>query len=180
MTASAHINPSPDRAQGVLMGSSLNQQGQALYNRGQYSEAEKVFKEALDVKLRALGPQDYSTGIGYNALGETYIRLGRLDEAEENIKKAIPLVSSSAHDSAYYRENLAKVYEMKHDLVKAKEERLQGSPNSIICAEDNCTVFPLPHPLKYCSRCQSIYYCSEKCQRSDWKRHKKFCQSPAN
>ncbi len=28
---------------------------------------------------------------------------------------------------------------------------------------------------KQCSRCKSISYCSADCQRSDWRRHKKYC-----
>lgn len=29
--------------------------------------------------------------------------------------------------------------------------------------------------LKQCSGCQTTYYCSQACQKSDWKRHKKSC-----
>jgi hypothetical protein len=32
-------------------------------------------------------------------------------------------------------------------------------------------------PLRYCGRCQSALYCSEACQREDWKKqHKKLCK----
>jgi len=30
--------------------------------------------------------------------------------------------------------------------------------------------------LKKCGRCKIVYYCSAKCQRKDWKEHKKVCQ----
>lgn len=31
-------------------------------------------------------------------------------------------------------------------------------------------------PFKYCSRCKSVYYCSQDCQREDWRaRHKVVC-----
>lgn len=30
--------------------------------------------------------------------------------------------------------------------------------------------------MKKCSRCKVVYYCSSKCQRADWKKHKKICK----
>ncbi len=30
--------------------------------------------------------------------------------------------------------------------------------------------------LKYCGKCESSYYCSVKCQKQDWQRHKTECQ----
>jgi len=29
--------------------------------------------------------------------------------------------------------------------------------------------------LKKCKRCKVLYYCSEECQKEDWRRHKKEC-----
>ncbi|KAF7791878.1 hypothetical protein EIP86_002902 [Pleurotus ostreatoroseus] len=131
---SVHKNPSVSQAMAIGDASALNNKGRSLYNQGKYVEAEEMYKQSLDVKLRHLGPNTHTVAIAYNALGEVYIKLGRLDEAEAHLKKAIPIVTSlnSAHDTAYYRENLAKVYEMKGDLVKAREERLQGTSNMII------------------------------------------------
>lgn len=36
------------------------------------------------------------------------------------------------------------------------------------CKEMNCTL--------YCAACKSIYYCSQECQKADWKNHKKHCK----
>jgi hypothetical protein len=30
-------------------------------------------------------------------------------------------------------------------------------------------------PLRACSRCKAIMYCSQACQRADWRRHKRVC-----
>jgi len=34
-------------------------------------------------------------------------------------------------------------------------------------------------PLMKCARCRDAMYCSRKCQRDDWKRHKVVCVAPA-
>lgn len=41
------------------------------------------------------------------------------------------------------------------------------------CKKDRST---LPNPLKKCSRCEGPRYCSQDCQRADWKQHKKNCK----
>lgn len=34
-------------------------------------------------------------------------------------------------------------------------------------------------PLKPCSKCQTVRYCSRDCQKADWKVHKKTCAAAA-
>lgn len=41
------------------------------------------------------------------------------------------------------------------------------------CCE-NCRLFG--KEFKRCSRCKSVNYCSEKCQKENWKKHKLFCK----
>eukprot|EP01083_Nonionella_stella_P294229 1000403_1 len=31
---------------------------------------------------------------------------------------------------------------------------------------------------KHCNRCKTVYYCDQKCQKSDWKNHKSSCKKP--
>lgn len=40
--------------------------------------------------------------------------------------------------------------------------------------------FARERKLKRCSRCKIVLYCSEKCQRADWSRHKNYCKPSEN
>ncbi|RDL37523.1 Uncharacterized protein BP5553_04956 [Venustampulla echinocandica] len=37
----------------------------------------------------------------------------------------------------------------------------------------------LPQPLKRCAKCQKAFYCSQECQKQDWKNHKRLCAAPS-
>jgi hypothetical protein len=45
------------------------------------------------------------------------------------------------------------------------------------CGNPECTVSG--DGLLKCSACKSVYYCSEKCQKQDWKAHKNVCRTAA-
>lgn len=34
--------------------------------------------------------------------------------------------------------------------------------------------------LKMCKKCKCAFYCDQKCQKSDWRRHKQFCHENEN
>ncbi|KAK5657591.1 hypothetical protein OQA88_3166 [Cercophora sp. LCS_1] len=46
------------------------------------------------------------------------------------------------------------------------------------CANPTCKTAPGPEELPKCSRCQTVPYCSRKCQISDWPSHKSICLRP--
>lgn len=42
---------------------------------------------------------------------------------------------------------------------------------------NNCkTNEKIDEPFNVCARCQKTKYCSKKCQKEDWKRHKVICK----
>ena len=126
-------------------GADLNYAGLALANRGDYVGAERTHRQALEQKLATIGPDNISTAVSYNALGEALMHLGQLDEAEENIKKALGVAIrfQSRSDEGFYRENLAMVYEYKGDLQKARNTRLTNDPDKYVCSYYKvCNIFP--------------------------------------
>jgi len=67
-----------------------------------------------------------------------------------------------------FRRTLAESLYKKYDALMEVEEKtlLEG-----IRAREM-------FPLKSCSRCKVVAYCSKECQGQDWSRHKKVCQAP--
>ena len=55
-----------------------------------------------------------------------------------------------------------------HDLVLTL---VSVPPNCVFCFIEQT----YPQTLLYCSRCRHVTYCGQICQRSDWRRHRKFC-----
>ena len=48
-------------------------------------------------------------------------------------------------------------------------------PSQCACGRTRCG----KKPLKVCSRCRLVQYCSPECQKADWPLHKKDCHAPS-
>lgn len=61
-----------------------------------------------------------------------------------------------------------------------QEEKQEAKTSSMSPVEKSCNACgSREEPLKTCSRCKITRYCSKECQKSDWKKHKGSCTSPA-
>ena len=102
-----------------------NNQGLALEQSGQYHAAEQKYLRSLEIKLQHFGENSLITALSHNALGELYIAMNRLDDAERHLELAIATRNADGptFDAASSRENLAVVYEMRGNLVAAKRMR---------------------------------------------------------
>ncbi|EMD42101.1 hypothetical protein CERSUDRAFT_62056 [Gelatoporia subvermispora B] len=159
----------------------LNNHAIALAREGHYEDAEQHQLRAIDLKERTYGPDHRSTAVSYNALGELYIKMNRPDDAETFLQRALRIRERHGlpcvFDAAISRENLAQVHEMKGDLGRAKDMRLLGAPNTLVCGWEHCTKETLTEDqLSQCSGCKAIFYCSDSCQRGDWRRHRNYCR----
>jgi tetratricopeptide (TPR) repeat protein len=138
------INPSPIYAAAKMQAIQYNNEGLALKERGQYDAAEKKYLKALDLKLMHVGQNEITTALSHNALGELYIAMNRLDEAEKHLELAVKIRNADGptFDAAASRENLAIVYEMRGDLLAAK--RMRKSTGTYACGNYNVCVYPAP------------------------------------
>ena len=54
-----------------------------------------------------------------------------------------------------------------------------GSKQTLFCAK--CSKIATERlPLKKCSACKTTRYCSQECQKADWKNHKSVCKTSAS
>ncbi|TFK57068.1 hypothetical protein OE88DRAFT_1650632 [Heliocybe sulcata] len=149
------VNPYEDSMSAIPEAISLNQQALQLERSGDFQGAERLHIRALEIKERA-APRHVTTAITLNALGELYLKLDRLAEAETYLNRAIDIRGAvgSKFDFAVSRENLAQVYEKRGHLQRAKEIRLESAPN-VCCSNYKCPgqLFSLDR-LQQCSRCK--------------------------
>ncbi|KAL7548785.1 hypothetical protein ACHAWF_012038 [Thalassiosira exigua] len=57
----------------------------------------------------------------------------------------------------------------------AENPKYSYGPLELLNNEDHCLVCCGILKLRKCTRCKKAKYCSKKCQREDWGRHKAFC-----
>ncbi|KAK6520767.1 hypothetical protein TWF506_001013 [Arthrobotrys conoides] len=55
----------------------------------------------------------------------------------------------------------------------------KGYLESKLAPDDSCVICN-KHPANTCKQCQSIWYCSKTCQKSDWPSHKLLCKPFTN
>ncbi|KAH6662263.1 hypothetical protein B0J14DRAFT_496214 [Halenospora varia] len=161
----------------------LNNEATQLEMAGDFAASEAKYLEALQIRRSAPGIPDISVALTLNALGELYLKMGRLDDAERMLIDADAIRSDEDDfDCACTRDNIGRLYEMKGDFDKAKEWRLKGLENNhMLCSNFDCPKsslcqFSSRTKLSVCARCKCAYYCGKECQRKDFKRHKLFCR----
>ena len=75
---------------------------------------------------------------------------------------------------------ICSIAEISNNFTDHKAEASSTSTASTkICA--SCAILEVDpeKPLRPCSKCQTVRYCSRDCQKKDWKVHKKTCASAA-
>ncbi|MBD2509794.1 tetratricopeptide repeat protein [Nostoc muscorum FACHB-395] len=92
----------------------LARSGYYLNERGRYSEAEPLYKKALELRQRLLGEEHPDVAISYNNLALLYSDQGRYSDAEPLHKKALELwqrlLGEEHPDVANSYNNLALLY----------------------------------------------------------------------
>ncbi|KAG2044845.1 hypothetical protein BDR03DRAFT_937357 [Suillus americanus] len=178
-----HFHSNQASGMAVSQAAEINNQALSLSRQGNYAGAEDLHLQALHLKLGAVGENNLATAMTRNALGELYLKMGKITDAEEQLKKAVSvrMRNGPAYDAAVSVENLGQVHEVKGDLEEARRVRLSHPADVIACGNYDCPgeMFDRSQLLA-CSGCKSAFYCGRACQAKDWRpRHKTFCKKRA-
>lgn len=74
-----------------LRAKALDGQGETHRQLGDYPQAEKCFKEGLELRRKLFGKDSTEVGLSLNNLGVLYRRMGRLEEAERHYREALAI-----------------------------------------------------------------------------------------
>lgn len=118
-----------------------------------YGEAISLHKEALELKLRAFGEESVQAAMSFNGLGEVYLKVSKLNEAEEVFAKALKVRDNAEfgglelgprNDAAATRDNIAQLREAQGRFEDAREMRLKGAnKGETMCGNSNVRIFTL-------------------------------------
>jgi tetratricopeptide (TPR) repeat protein len=102
----------------------LNQAGYYLDDRAQYAAAEPLYRRALDITEKALGPEHPATATSLNNLAALYDSQGQYAAAEPLYRRALAIrekASGSEHpDTATSLNNLAALYASQGQYAAAE------------------------------------------------------------
>ena len=92
----------------------LENQALQLYQQGRYSEAEPLFKQALDLKEKILGPDHLDVAEVLQSLALLYLQQDRFGEAEALLKRSLEIeektLGPNHSDVAQLLNHLAELY----------------------------------------------------------------------
>ena len=85
------------------------------------------------------------------------------------------------HNAAITRDELGVCYQMLGQHDEASAIRLKKGLAAVVCSNEPCSQsagMAGKEALLRCGGCKSIWYCSRKCQKKDWKaQHKAVCKA---
>ena len=102
----------------------LNEESQALFEKGQYAQATALATEALRVAEKEVGPDHPSVAISLNNLALLHQYLGKYAEAEPLYKRSLAILEKALGpdhiDVAANLNNLANLYHTQGKYAEAE------------------------------------------------------------
>ncbi|HLL27491.1 MAG TPA: CHAT domain-containing tetratricopeptide repeat protein [Xanthobacteraceae bacterium] len=118
------VLPTASFAQGADEASKLDDQADALYEKGRYAEAEPLYKRSLAIREKALGPDHPDVAASLNNLALLYDQQGRHVDAEPLYKRALAIwektLGPDHPDVATSLNNLALLYDAQGRYADAE------------------------------------------------------------
>ena len=73
----------------MFQAADLNNAGLKLEQAGEYTAAEANYLRALELKTSFVGATSFQAALTQNCLGELYMKMGRLNEAQKMLELAL-------------------------------------------------------------------------------------------
>src|SRR3984893_14599216 len=143
------VLPTVSFAQGVDEASKLDDQANALYEKGRYAEADPLYKRSLAIREKALGPDHPDVAASLNNLALLYDQQGRHVDAEPLYKKALAIwekaLGPDHPDVATALNNLALLYDAQGRYADAEPlyRRSLAIREKILAPDDPDVTYPL-------------------------------------
>lgn len=114
-----------------------------------YARAASLHSRALELKILAHGQHSIPTAISMNGLGGVLTKLGRLDEAEEMLIKALAIRETQGprFDLAITREHIGALREAQGRREEAIDIRKKGGLDGmkeVACSNDEVCFLVIP------------------------------------
>jgi tetratricopeptide (TPR) repeat protein len=154
--------------------------GNCFCASGQLPEAIFSYQKCLDLTIERLGSNHVDVAKLYVFLGECYLDQKLTQEALVPLEKSLTIYTNVLGNQDATTVNQRKSVHCVRQTLKTEQELeridqglLQKIRNNTdhCCAALGCQL----GGVMQCSACKSVYYCSQKCQKSHWKIHRKKC-----
>jgi len=150
----------------------LNDYSLTLMQRQRYAEALQALLKSVEVMDETGAFHALHRATSRDNVAEIFARLCQPQRAAENRLKCVELLEGAVGEE--HEKTVKCRADLAVDRAAMADERIAralADPKQRIC--DVC--LKTGGTLFKCSKCQTMRYCSEECQQSTWKEHKKVC-----
>ena len=153
-----------------MEGVAKNNQADECFKKGEYESALRLYKKALEIKELGFGKDNAVLIRPWIGLAETYLKL----KDYKNAMNAAIRIGVIAR-----KEKLANEKKLAFEIINEIREKERGEQEQdenaspakpVYCANCNQTDAKF-----HCGKCKKVHYCSQDCQKADWKHHRQTC-----
>jgi len=139
--------------------------------KNNFEEAFRKINEAQNFYASEFGEDSQSMGAVYELKLHCYIRTKNKTMAKKCVKKMKKYFPSDCYEFKMMQQQVNDIPEQTYKI----EEEIRIP---VRCSNTKCNKKEThAGEFKKCARCRLARYCSQKCQRKDWKiRHQRECQ----
>ena len=157
----------------------MTDRAELLLAQGEYTEAEPLFRRALEGREQQLGAHHPDTLTSVSNLASLLREQGKLTEAEPLCRRALEgreqQLGAHHPNTLTSVNNLAALLQAQGKLAEAEPLRRRYASSREMAAA-HCSGCGSQQNLKTCSKCRVARFCSAECVARAWPEHKPNCK----